>query len=367
MIESLGFYLLPVLPILAFFIYWFIQPLIQSIQDPHALSYTHSIIDPKTNKIYPFPSLLKIDSKVSQISSTATSSSSSSPPRDPNGHQLSVSLSVIVPAYNEQARLDAMMKPTLDYLTSRSKSNPSFSYEVIIVDDGSRDSTVSLAHTYSSLHGIDVVRVLKLKANQGKGGAVQQGMLHARGEWLLMADADGATEFKDLEALESKAKQVEEERTKKGELSRNDGIVIVGSRAHYERDAVAKRAWYRNILMYGFHFLVSTLCPTDIQDTQCGFKLFNRSAAIQLFSTQHLRRWCFDVELLFVAKKLGMSVAEVAVNWQEIPGSKLQLVEASLLMGRDLCVIRFAYLSGMWTIHQAGKKDGPSQQGKKQS
>ena len=305
---------------LVFFL-WFTEPIRSSWSDPPASSYSPSFIDPRTSQTFPFPSL-------------------SSPP--------SLTLSLIVPAYNEQDRLHVMMESTLSYLRQRRSATPSFTYELIIVDDGSRDATYTGALHYTQQEGTDSVRVMKLPHNQGKGGAVQQGMLHARGEWLLMVDADGATRISDVEALERGAKRVQ----------RGDLAVAVGSRAHLADDAVATRAWYRNVLMYGFHFLVSTLCVRDVRDTQCGFKLFSRSAARRLFALQHLRRWCFDVELLFLAQRLGIPVVEVPVNWQEIPGSKIRLLESSLLMGRDLIIIRACYAAGIWSMH-------PTDEGKK--
>ena len=295
------------------FVFWFTEPIRSSWSDPPATSYYHSFLDPRSSHSSPFPSL-------------------SSPP--------SVTLSLIIPAYNEQERLDVMMDATLSYLRQRRVATPSFSYELLIVDDGSRDGTYSKALRYTQQEGSDTVRVMKLHRNQGKGGAVQQGMLHARGEWLLMVDADGATRISDVEALERGAKRVQ----------RGEDVVAVGSRAHLADDAVATRAWYRNVLMYGFHFLVSTLCVRDVRDTQCGFKLFSRAAARRLFALQHLRRWCFDVELLFLAQRMGVPVVEVPVNWQEIPGSKIRLLESSLLMGRDLVIIRTCYATGIWTM-----------------
>jgi dolichyl-phosphate beta-glucosyltransferase len=108
--------------------------------------------------------------------------------------------------------------------------------------------------------------------------------------------------------------------------------------------------------MYGFHFCVQVLGGVyHIRDTQCGFKLFTRKAAQILFTSQHLRRWCFDVELLFICGQLGIPVSEVSVNWQEIPGSKVRLIEASLLMGRDLLVIRFSYLLRIWRIEDPSR------------
>jgi len=248
------------LPVVSYFLHWFTIPIRDSFRDPPPSSYTHTFFDPKTKRNYPFPSA--IESKNDSSSSSAAAASSSV--RDVNGHRVSVSLSVIVPAYNEELRLDAMMKPTLEYLHSRVRTSPSFSFELILVDDGSRDGTTQRGIEYSREYGVDTIRVLTLTKNQGKGGAVQQGMLHARGERLLFCDADGATEFRDLEALEKKLDEIELEQKNQSSVNRIDGGVVVGSRAHYEREAVAQRAWYRNILMYGFHFLVSCLCPTRI-------------------------------------------------------------------------------------------------------
>ena len=308
-------------PAVLLFLRWFLEPVRSSWNDPPASSYSPSYTDPRTSASLPFPSL-------------------SSPP--------SRSLSLIIPAYNEEERLSTMMDATLAYLRQRRAASPGFTYELIIVDDGSRDRTFDAAMRYSASEGTDLVRVMRLGRNQGKGGAVQQGMLHARGEWLLMVDADGATRISDVEALERGAARVQ----------RGPDAIAVGSRAHLADDAVATRAWYRNVLMYGFHFLVSSLCVRNIRDTQCGFKLFSRSAAQRLFPAQHLRRWCFDVELLFLAQRMAVPVVEVPVNWQEIPGSKIALLESSLLMGRDLVIIRACYALGVWTAQAAeeGKK-----------
>jgi len=127
------------------------------------------------------------------------------------------------------------------------------------------------------------------------------------------------------------------------------GIAIV-SRAHLQNTAVAVRKWYRNITMYVFHYLVAFLCVANVRDTQCGFKLFTRLTAQCLFATQHIRRWCFDVELLYVAQRLDIPIVEVEVNWSEVPGSKLRLIEASLMMARDLLVIRLSYMLRIWKI-----------------
>lgn len=240
------------------------------------------------------------------------------------------------------ALLYAAYGQTMSYLQAREKKNPSFTYELIFVDDGSSDNTASKILGYRAQYG-DKVRLLQLVKNQGKGGAVQQGMLHSRGKYLLMVDGDGATAFADVEKLEAAIRGIEKE-----------GLgIAVGSRSHLQEQAIAQRTFFRNFLMYCFHFLVQLFIGTHIKDTQCGFKLFTRNAAQYLFATQHLTRWCFDVELLYLAQKLNIPITEVSVRWQEIPGSKIRILESSLLMGRDLVIIRLCYALRLWRVPTA--------------
>jgi len=257
-----------------------------------------------------------------------------------------VDLSLVVPAYKETERLPTMMNETLTYLEGRVKKDPAFTYEIIVVDDGSKDGTTELALTFSEEYGEDKVRVLQLRANRGKGGAVKMGVLSTRGKRVLMVDADAATEITDLDKLEACLDSIE-----------RDGMGIVcGSRAHLEDNAKASRSFFRTVLMHGFHALVSTLCVKGVKDTQCGFKLFTRKSALTTFVSIHLDRWAFDVELLYVAQQLGMPIGEVAVNWQEIDGSKLSPLEAALQMGRDLVRINLLYTFGLWEISEMSNR-----------
>ena len=251
-----------------------------------------------------------------------------------------VTLSLIVPAYNEQVRLPVMMDETLDYLEKRCRRDRGFSYEVIVVDDGSRDNTAAVALDYSRKFTTEKVRLLKLHENHGKGGAVRKGMMRARGKHLLMVDADGATQIKDLENLEKYAEAIK----------KNDLSLVVGSRHHLMLDAVAQRTALRNALMFGFHFYVSIMCAPGINDTQCGFKLFSRKAAQKLFPSQHIERWAFDVELLYLANKQDIPIAEVGVDWQEISGSKVNLFSSIPQMARDILTIRLCYMFRIWSI-----------------
>jgi dolichyl-phosphate beta-glucosyltransferase len=245
-----------------------------------------------------------------------------------------------------------MLDECLDYLQSRNDKDERFTYELIVVDDGSGDDTADVAFAYSQSH--PQLRVLQLERNMGKGGAVREGTLCARGMLMLFADADGATRFADFSRLEREAWQLcngeppwsatKRVRANKGRTSPNEAnqeesfkisttgnpsasidwthpAVVVGSRAHLEESSKATRSFLRTFLMIGFHLLVQLLAVRSIRDTQCGFKLFTRAAAAKLFPRLHVERWAFDVELLYLAECLNYSLKEVAVEWKEIGAS----------------------------------------------
>lgn len=256
-------------------------------------------------------------------------------------------LSVVVPSYNEEERLPLMMDEALEYLEKRQTQSPSFTYEVIVVDDGSKDQTSKVALRYSKQYGSDKVRVLTLVKNRGKGGAVRMGVLSSRGKQILMADADGATKFEDLDKVENSLKTL---RPWPDQMA-----IACGSRAHLESTSIAERSVFRTFLMYGFHFLVWFLCVRGVRDTQCGFKLLTRKAALLTFTALHIDRWAFDVELLYIAQCLKIPIVEVAVNWTEIEGSKLVPFWSWLQMGRDLLFIRLRYLTRAWKIEPLEK------------
>ncbi|CAL9098161.1 unnamed protein product [Musa textilis] len=264
-------------------------------------------------------------------------------------------ISLIIPAFNEEHRLPGAFSETFNYLQKRSASDKSFSYEVLIVDDGSSDRTSNVAFDFVRKYKIENVRVLILGRNHGKGEAVRKGMLHSRGELLLMLDADGATKITDLEKLECQictlAEKVKELNPNDQSLKLSDiEVAAFGSRAHLEKQALATRKWYRNLLMKGFHLVVLLTAGPGIRDTQCGFKMFTRTAARRLFTNMRLKRWCFDVELVYLCKHLSIPMIEVSVNWSEIPGSKVRL-SSIIHMLFELILIRLGYGLGIWKIH----------------
>jgi dolichyl-phosphate beta-glucosyltransferase len=248
----------------------------------------------------------------------------------------SVRLSVVVPAYNETERLPAMMNEAIAYLNDRRNQEPKFSWEIIVVDDHSSDSTFDLATSFNT--EATPVYAIRLKRNAGKGGAVRMGVLNSVGDTVLMADADGATKFSDIENLER-------------EYDPTTGVeVVFGSRHKLETSAaVQKRHPLRNLLMYGFHMAVVLIIGTHIKDTQCGFKLFSNRAGKLLFRSLHLQRWAFDTEIVLLCRLLNFKVAEIDVTWTEIEGSKLNPALAAIQMLRDMILLRLLYTLNVWT------------------
>lgn len=189
-------------------------------------------------------------------------------------------LTVVFPAFNESDRLSAAVDEALEFLNLKRKRDSRFSYEVIIVDDGSSDNTYGKAMKYVQRYGLDCVRVLRLPVNKGKGAAVRAGILAGRGETLIFADSDGATQFSEVDKLHARLDTLSSTQGKDEKdtslfhtIAERHGMVL-GSRAYLEcTEAVAKRHWLRNFMMHGFHFLVLLVAGPGVKDTQCGFKV----------------------------------------------------------------------------------------------
>jgi dolichyl-phosphate beta-glucosyltransferase len=231
----------------------------------------------------------------------------------------SLTVSIVFPAYDESQRLPGTLRDTINYLRQvketpfNVKKNPTrnFTWEIIIVDDGSKDGTSNVALDVISEMAQTDVRVLTLEHNRGKGGAVAQGILHSRGQYILFADADGATDIRDMPKMIEKADEIQDAGC----------AVTVGSRAHLQKEAVVRRSALRTFLMKAFHTYLWVMGVRGVKDTQCGFKLFTRSAAQQIFPAMHVEGYIFDIEVLLLAEFMKIPVGEVPVNWQEIPVS----------------------------------------------
>uniref|UniRef100_A0A158Q872 Dolichyl-phosphate beta-glucosyltransferase n=1 Tax=Elaeophora elaphi TaxID=1147741 RepID=A0A158Q872_9BILA len=268
-------------------------------------------------------------------------------------------LSIIIPAMNEQKRLPIMLNECLSYLEDRQAKEDSFTYEIIVVDDGSTDGTADMAYEYAEKYE-KKVRVLKLEKNLGKGGAVRRGVLCARGSLILFADADGATKFTDFGHVEEELLDLTALDSCVSKTRANFNWIIpaiaVGSRSHMEKESIATRSLVRTFLMIAFHLIVYVFTVRTVRDTQCGFKLFTRGAASKLFPLLHIERWAFDVELLLLAEQFNIPIREVPVTWHEVDGSKIVPVISWIQMGRDLILIWFRYRTGIWNAMPGSPK-----------
>lgn len=243
------------------------------------------------------------------------------------------SLSIVIPAYNEEFRIEATIRDIVGYCRSGGRS-----FEVILVDDGSRDGTTSVGRLLSE--ELQEVRLIRLAANHGKGYAVRTGVVNAVGRTILFADADGATPIGEIERLESALEA--------------GADMAVGSRALRASGVQVQAKLYRHLIGRTFHFLVEWLADAGVKDTQCGFKLFHSRVAQDLFSCMRMNGYSFDVEVLVMARRRRYRVAEVPVNWTHQPGSKVRLTLDSLRMALDLLRIRGNCFSGEYeTPHLA--------------
>jgi dolichyl-phosphate beta-glucosyltransferase len=238
-----------------------------------------------------------------------------------------IALSVVVPAYNEAFRILPTLQTLCAFLDRRNQP-----YEVLVVDDGSTDQTVSVVEAFRRHQ--PHVRVVRLPCHAGKGGAVRTGILEAKGLRRLIADADGATPIQELTRLET-------------ELLRGADIAI-GSRYLASRDpqfhVIAR--WHRTILGNSFNAVVQRLGIRGITDTQCGFKLLTSAAATDLFSVMRIDGFGFDLELLYLAQRRGYRIAEVPIHWCDQPGSKVSVFRDGFQMLGDLMRIRRMYAFG---------------------
>ena len=304
-------------------------------------------------------------------------------------------MSLVVPAFNEEERLGIMLTEAVEYLqhaygnealkpqangnrakrkdATQAMSNGDSAltsgrlpgWEILVVSDGSTDKTVDTALQFARDLGgksASCIRVISLRENRGKGGAVTHGMRHVRGQYAIFADADGASKFEDLGKLVRASKRIED--------AEGRGVAV-GSRAHLVgSEAVVKvcrvaasqmnlpvlttflqRSFLRNLLMHSFHLLLRLLTPpatAAIRDTQCGFKLFSRPSLPYIIPYMHSEGWIFDVEMLMLAESAGIPVAEVPIGWQEVKGSKLNVLWDSLGMAWGLAVLRSAWGLGVY-------------------
>ena len=210
-------------------------------------------------------------------------------------------LSVIIPAYNEEKRLSKTLQQVQAYLRQQI-----YDYEIIVINDGSKDKTINIVKELSSL------RLINNEENNGKGCVVRQAMLEAKGDFRLFMDADNSASIDHIEKMWPYFKQ--------------DYQVVIGSRDVRGSITSPSQSLLRKLIGKIGHFIISAICGlSDIKDTQCGFKCFTKEAAEKIFSKTMINRWGFDVEVLVIAKKLGYKIKEVPVVWRNNFQSRVNL------------------------------------------
>ncbi len=233
-------------------------------------------------------------------------------------------LSVIIPAYNEAERIEPSLDTLFSYLQAQQ-----FTSELIIVDDGSSDETAQVVE--AMIDGNDSARLVRYTPNRGKGYAIRQGVLASCGEYVLFMDADLSTPVTEIaNAL----------------CLLNGHDIVIGSRALCDSQIVVYQPLYRRIGAMVFNVLRNGLVGAGIsrfKDTQCGFKLFKGDMARQIFSQAQVNGFMFDVEILYLALKWNLKIAELPVEWANVPGSKLRLFSDTMRMFKDLAMIRLRH------------------------
>jgi glycosyltransferase involved in cell wall biosynthesis len=235
-------------------------------------------------------------------------------------------LSIIIPAYNEESRLPKTLDQIHAYLNATGVSS-----EVIVVDDGSSDGTVQCVELES--REWPALRVVKNPGNHGKGYSVRHGMLEARGKIVLFTDADLSAPIEEADKLLAA-------------LATND--VAIGSRAMDRKLIEVHQPWTREIAGIMFNTVVRVVLGLNFEDTQCGFKAFRREKSKIIFEQQRIKRFGFDPELLFLAQRNGLAIAEVPVRWSNAPGTTVSMWDGVRAMFFEVAKIRWNAMTGKY-------------------
>jgi dolichyl-phosphate beta-glucosyltransferase len=246
-----------------------------------------------------------------------------------------IELSVVIPAYNEEGRLRPGLRRALDYLTRR--GDP---YELLVIDDGSRDGTARVADDFAG----EGVRVVRHERNRGKGAAVRTGLLASRGRKVLVTDADFSTPIEEVEKLERHLV---------------DGTpLVIGSRGLTDSQIRQRQPFYREMMGRTFNRLIRIFGVRGIQDTQCGFKLTRGAEGRALAAELKIEGFAYDVELIWLARRHGYNVAEVGVIWVNSPDSRVDPIRSSFSMLRDIATMRLRHRRDARDPDAAGRSGG---------
>lgn len=230
-----------------------------------------------------------------------------------------IDLSIIIPCYNEGSKLIDNIKKINNYMSNTKVRG----YEILIVNDGSKDNTFEIGKQIEKEY--PNVRSLGYEVNRGKGGAVREGILQSKGDWVIFMDADLSTDLSAIDKVLQEQKKYD---------------VIIGSRRHKDSNLVKPQNFPRRFIGKTCSVLTNLIIPLHISDTQCGFKAFNGDLARDIVIKQTLNGFAFDVELLYIAKLNHYSIGEIAIIWENDDDSRVSVLNSSINFFMDLFKIR---------------------------
>ncbi len=232
----------------------------------------------------------------------------------------SIYLSVVIPVYNENKSIKTAIQETIKFFNARS-----FNYEIIIVDDGSKDNTVKIAKETAEELNSNII-IFKNDVNYGKGYSLKKGIMSAKGEIILFFDADLSTPLKAFDEMLPFLNQ--------------DYDVVMGSRHLSESKILVRESKIREFLGNIFTKIVFSFFLKGITDTNCGFKVYRREVGQKLYSLLTINRWGFDVEIIYIAQKYNYKIKEVPVYWSHDAHSKVKIISAVLNTLKELAQIK---------------------------
>jgi len=252
--------------------------------------------------------------------------------------------SIVIPAYNEASRIVATLEAAVECVRRRG-----WDAEIIVVDDGSRDSTADIVRSFAA--SAPEVRLLQNAANRGKGYSVRRGMLQALGEIVLFTDADLSAPMEEAEALFA--------------AIAGGADIAIGSRWLERARQTIRQPLYRRFFGRCFNGVTRAIMGLPYADTQCGFKAFTRSAAQSVFPLQTIERWGFDPEILFIALKNGLRIAEIPVSWAHDERTRMSYLRDGMRMLEDIAIVRWNALLGRYSKRAEGtrQRSGIREQG----
>jgi len=235
-----------------------------------------------------------------------------------------LNLSIVFPVYNEEKRL----KKTLPLLKKFLKENKKKNVEIIFISDGSHDLTNSIIHKFIFTNSTKFkIKFIKYQNNIGKGYAIKTGVLNSKNKWILICDIDFSVHPNQFLIWK-----------KNGQINQNYTSYF-GSREHKSSKIIASK--FRVFLGFFFKKIIKILFDINLSDTQCGFKVFNKSYSKKIFGKLKSYRFAFDIELILLLKKHNVSIKELPLNWSHKSGSKMSLIKDIPIMLFDLITIKF--------------------------